>query len=257
MDAREKLRGLIHNPPLADKACQQRHATVYEYVLNNSEHVSQSNFSKISSADLGLMFQAIDEQYFAGQVGSVCEQVAARPLSFRLSTRMTTSGGMTTMLRPRNRRSKVREFEIAVATTPLFESFRDSQPLQVGGLPCANRLQALQRIMEHEMVHLIEMLLWDDSNCSAKPFKRIVNSFFGHTESNHRLLTPRDIANQILGLSAGDRVSFVQQGRRYQGTLNRVTKRATVLVADAKGDAYDDGCRYKKYYVPLNRLTRE
>ena len=169
---------------------------------------------------------------------------------------MTSSGGMTTMQRPINCPRAPREFEIAIATTPLFESFRDGDQPMVGGLPCRDRLQALQRIMEHEMVHLIEMLLWDDSNCSATPFKRTVRNFFGHLESNHRLLTPSDVARKKLGLSSGDHVRFSSNGRYLEGYLHRVTKRATVLVPDAKGVPYDDGQRYQKYYVPLARLRR-
>ena len=110
--------------------------------------------------------------------------------------------------------------------------------------------------MEHEMIHLVEMLLWNDSNCAAKPFKRIVKRFFGHTESNHQLLTPRDIARKRLGISTGDLVTFSMEGRKLTGHVNRITKRATVLVASSKGAMYDDGHKYMKYYVPLNRLKR-
>ena len=51
-------------------------------------------------------------------------------------------------------------FEIAIGTTPLFHTFRENQPSFVGGRKCHNRLDALQRIMEHEMIHLTEMLIW-------------------------------------------------------------------------------------------------
>ena len=60
---------------------------------------------------------------------------------------------------------------IAVRTTPLFDTFRVDGDARVGGLLCHNRLEALQRIMEHEMLHLAELLLFRDSNCSATPFK--------------------------------------------------------------------------------------
>jgi hypothetical protein len=35
------------------------------------------------------------------------------------------------------------------------------------------------------------------------------------------------------------------------GLVNRITKRATVLVEDAEGQKYSDGLRYKTYYVPI------
>lgn len=147
-------------------------------------------------------------------------------------------------------------FEIAIATTPLFETFRTEAQALVGGLVCFNRLDALQRIMEHEMVHLVEMLLWNSSSCSGSRFRKIIERIFGHTESKHRMLTPREIAKKRIGISLGDTVSFEAHGQRIQGTVNRISKRATVLVptTSAKGIRFTDGNFYLKYYVPLSRL---
>jgi len=230
-------------------------AAISQYMLTNSRSVRSPNFKEICSSDLGLLFQITDEQFFDGTVGRLCERQANRPLAFRLSTRMTSAGGMTTMQTSNVRKPKT-EFEIAIATTPLFSTFKIEKTAVVSGVICRSRLEALQRIMEHEMVHLIEMLLWNDSNCAAAPFKRIVNRFFGHTESNHQLLTPKDIARKRLGISQGDLVSFSIEGRRLTGHVNRITKRATILVQSPKGALYDDGFKYQKYYVPLNRLKR-
>jgi len=110
--------------------------------------------------------------------------------------------------------------------------------------------------MEHEMLHLAELLLFRDSNCSATPFKNSARQLFGHTESNHTLLTPRDVARKKLGISCGDEVTFLADGRHYRGFVNRITKRATVLVLDPKGTRYDDGKKYSKFYVPLTMLKR-
>jgi hypothetical protein len=258
-------KNLLH---LIDKrrfAPQQRaHLTseIYDHIIANSETISQPNFTTISGADLGLLFQVNDELFFDGYVGRLCEEKADRPLSFRLSTRMTNAGGTTTMFRSGSRRRPKYEFEIAIATTPLFGTFASNPHGQgaassvVGGVPCYDRVQALQRIMEHEMIHLIEMLLWNDSNCSAKPFKQIVSRFFGHTESNHQLLRPKDIAKQQLGIGIGDTVNFLHHGNQLTGMVNRITKRATILVSDPAGVKYDDGQHYQTYYVPLGRLRK-
>jgi hypothetical protein len=229
---------------------------IYQHMLTNSRSIRGGNFDELSNSDLGLLFQVTHEQFFDGQVGQLCEQKASRPLSFRLSTRMTTSGGMTTMNQYVNRRSRATEFEIAIATTPLFGTFNEESTAIVSGVKCNDRLEALQRIMEHEMVHLIEMLLWNDSNCSANPFKKIVRRFFGHTESNHQLLTPRDLARKRLGISPGDQVTFSVDGQQIKGHVNRITKRATILVKHPQGVLYSDGCKYQKFYVPLKHLRR-
>ncbi len=251
-----KLKKIVENREFSALKRNQIQASISQYMLTNSCSISSGNFSKISGQDLGLLFHVTDEHFFDGVVNQLCEQKADRPLSFRLSTRMTSAGGMTTMQTSRDRRNPTVEFEIAIATTPLFATFKDDPTAVVSGVRCRNRLEALQRIMEHEMIHLVEMLLWNDSNCAAKPFKRIVKKFFGHTESNHQLLTPRDLARKRLGISQGDRVTFSIEGRKLTGHINRITKRATVLVANSKGALYDDGQKYLKYYVPLNRLKR-
>ena len=178
-----------------------------------------------------------------------------RPLKFRLSTRMTTSGGTTTMFTSgQSRRS--REFEIAIATTPLFGTFKVDNRAKVGGLVCGSRLEALQRIMEHEIVHLVELLGTDDSNCQGRQFKFWVKRIFGHVESNHQLMTPSDIARKQLGIRCGDEVIFIVDGASRRGIVNRITKRATVLVKDPAGTRYTDGQSYAKYYVPLPMLRR-
>ena len=229
---------------------------IYRHMLTNSRSIGSGNFRDVSNSDLGLLFQITDEQFFDGQISRVCEQRATRPLSFRLSTRMTTSGGTTTMNQFGSRRRRSIEFEIAIATTPLFGTFQEQSTAIVSGVQCHDRLEALQRIMEHEMVHLVEMLLWNDSNCSANPFKKIVRRLFGHTASNHQLLTPRDLASQKLGIAPGDHVVFSVNGQPTKGYVNRITKRATILVKNSRGTLYSDGCKYQKFYVPLQRLKR-
>lgn len=258
-DALNNLQQLVQTQTLSRDRQQRLSEEIYQHVIANSESITKPNFTSISPADLGLLFQINDELFFNGMVGRCCEQKAERPLSFRLSTRMTDAGGTTTMFRAGTKRKPKFEYEIAIATTPLFGTFSKkagARPSVVGGLPCRDRVEALQRIMEHEMVHLIEMLIWDDSNCQARPFKQIVNRFFGHTESNHQLLRPKDIARQQLGIGVGDVVAFDHQGDQITGMINRITKRATILVADPNGTQYTDGKSYQTYYVPLHRLRK-
>ena len=247
----QQLERIPDDPSLRRK----RQQAVHRFMLANADERFSANFSSIKTADLGLLFHTIDEQYFNGDVSRYLESTYARPITFRLSTRMTMCGGMTTTTRsPRAPRDT--RFEIAVATTPLFQTFRTESVAKVGGLECNDRLSALQRIMEHELVHLLEMLIWDDSSCKRKRFRGIVHQVFGHTESNHQLLSPRDVAKRTHGISCGDRVRFDSGGKTHIGTVNRITKRASVLVPDPKGRRYDDGKRYATWYVPVSALHR-
>ena len=41
------------------------------------------------------------------------------------------------------------------------------------------------------------------------------------------------------------------------GRVNRITKRATVLLENQQGEHFTDGKRYETYYIPLQYLVRE
>jgi hypothetical protein len=210
-----------------------------------------ANFTRIHSDDLSLLFTEYDAQFFASQVK---ETLGRTPLHFRLSKRMTSSGGKTAFYtdRPDDRRW----YEISVSTTMLFGCFTDEdhRPITASGITCRDRLDALQRIMEHEIVHLIEMLLWNTSSCSQPRFHSITRRFFGHAENKHNFVTPKEKALVRFGIRPGVKVRFRFEGTGYTGVVNRVSKRATVLVEDRNGHRYSDGKNYTKFYVPVQML---
>ena len=74
-----------------------------------------------------------------------------------------------------------------------------------------------------------------------------------HRDHTHSLVTRRERAAEA-GIRIGSRVSFIFEGQELTGRVNRITKRATVLVPDPEGSPFSDGSRYKTYYVPLVHL---
>ena len=50
------------------------------------------------------------------------------------------------------------------------------------------------------------------------------------------------------------KVRFRFDGVDHQGVVNRINKRATVLVEDRRGVPYSDGKHYAKFYVPVQLL---
>ena len=217
-------------------------------LLRASPYASEPNFTRLHTDDLSFLFAAYDARFLDGLCGKL---LGPSGLSFRLSDRMTRAGGKTTR---RRLPDGTTHFEIAVATSILFDGFRTSDPeVTVGGLPCHDRLGALQRLFEHELVHLAEWLCWDESHCNRERFQGIAARLFGHRAHTHELVT-RSARAAKLGIGVGTRVSFRYQGRRLQGRVNRITKRATVLVGDPNGELWSDGHRYVRYYVPLREL---
>jgi hypothetical protein len=229
-------------------ACAARISAV---VLETSEYLDSHNFSVIHPDDLKLLFAEYDARFFDGQIKA---SLGAIPLSFGLSRRMTSAGGKTVSYTDRITGS--RRFEIAISTTMLFGCFRkdDHRPITASGIECRNRLDALLRVMEHEIVHLVEMLLWQESSCRQERFGSITRRFFGHTENCHRLITPKERAVVQFGIKPGVTVRFRFDGEELTGIVNRVNQRATVLVESADGQRYNNGKHYTKFYVPVQSL---
>lgn len=227
-----------------------RTAQIHAVVLSKSKYIDDSNFTRIHTTDLELLFAEYDNDFFDGQIK---ETLGTIPLYFRLSKRMTSSGGKTACHADR---SGSRWYEISVSTTILFGCFdgEDHRPIAASGITCRDRLDALQRVMEHELVHLIEMLLWGKSSCSQSRFHSITLRFFGHTENKHLLITPREKALAKFGVKPGMAVRFSFDGVEHTGIVNRISKRATVLVEDREGQRYSDGKHYVKFYVPVQLL---
>ena len=242
---------IVESTTLEAKKISATTAEIHAHVLSESRHLDAPNFTVIHPADLELMFAEYDRIFFAGQIKKT---LGTMRLSFSLSNRMTSAGGKT--IRMSSRTDGSRRYEIRASTTILFGCFdeENDRPIKCSGITCRDRLDALQRVMEHEIVHLIEMLVWEKSSCSKSRFQSITQRFFGHTEHTHNLVTPRETALVKFGIQQGTKVRFRFDGVEHQGVVNRISKRATVLVEDRQGRKYSDGIRYAKFYIPVKFL---
>ena len=225
---------------------------IYDAVLGESPYLDSGNFTTIDTSDLKRLCDHYDASFFMGQIDKT---LGNTPLRFRLSKRMTKAGGRTTQYLPATPAGCF-SLEISVSTLLLFQCFTgdDHRPITVTGIKCGDRMEALQRIIEHELVHLIEILLWKTSSCSGERFRSIASRFFTHTTHTHELITPAERAFAKYGITLGDRVRFPFEGGLYTGIVNRVTKRATVLVRNRRGLLHTDGNRYLTFYVPVELL---
>ncbi|MFB3891819.1 MAG: SprT-like family protein [Phycisphaerae bacterium] len=233
-----------------------RTAAIRESVLRESRCIRQPNFERIATDDLARLFSLYDRGFFGGWLGQAVKDRTGAAVVFSLSSRMTRAGGKTIRhWRSWQRVLLVTHYEIAIASRLLFMTFGGiERPVAVCGLACTDRLQALQRIMEHEIIHLAEMIVWDESSCSRPRFRKLAERIFGHKDAKHDLVTPREQAFVQHGLRVGSMVGFEFQGRSQVGRVNRISRRATVLVEDGGGMAYSDGKKYRKYYVPVDLL---
>ena len=246
------LMNLVETGTLADDEVLRKTRNIYENLLRTSPYVTTGNFTSIHPDDLNLLFAQYDQLFFGGRCR---EGLGGCSLRFRISRRMTAAGGKTTRYTPKRGQS-LPYYEISVSSTLLFQTFAGDghRPILVSGVECRDRLEALQRVFEHELVHLLEILLWNTSRCTAPWFQSVAYRFFGHTAHTHQLVTPREQAFVKFRIHPGSRVRFRLDGQVHTGVVNRITKRATVLAPDARGERYSDGKRYSKFYVPLLML---
>lgn len=235
--------------------------TIYEAVVQTSENIKQGNFAKLGIADLETLFDLYDNIFFSGLLRKQLREKNSGALRFRLSKRMTRAGGKTTCIQKKLQRCdgpKEATYEIAISMPLLVQTFKDvRRTVSINGLVCRDRLEALQRIFEHELIHIAEMLAWGKSSCSRSNFQSLARQIFGHKDVTHQLVTQRERALVNFDIKVGDTVAFEYNGNRLTGFVNRITKRATILVENKKGDAYSNGKRYSKYYVPLSELEKQ
>ena len=257
----DRLAGLLslrHSPAEVGS----KSARIYRSVLERSIRIRSGNFEFIGEADLRLLFDLYDAEFFDGLLSRMLRADVGGQITLRLSERMTRAAGKTILRRVKKKvgRRVVEQpaYEIAVSTLLLFQTFDDiERPVTVTGLVCRDRLEALQRIFEHELLHLAEFLAEGKSSCTANQFQALSRAIFGHESVVHDLVTPREIAAKAHAIRTGDLVAFDHDGTTRVGRVNRITKRATVLVEDPAGRLFSDHRRYATFYVPVGLLRKE
>jgi hypothetical protein len=226
---------------------------IHQQMLQLSRAIKQPNFTRVGRDDLVRLVRLYDERFFNGQVLPLAY---AEGLSLGLSSRMTKVAGKLVTHYPHGYDAP-RQFELLLSSTLLFQTFeQQDRPVEVTGRACRDRLEAMQRVTEHEFVHLIEMMIWNAGTCSEARFQSIAQRYFLHTDYRHDLITQRERALMKFNIRVGDVVYFNHDGERLSGRVNRITRRATILVPSKQGELFNDGQRYQRYYVPLEQLRK-
>ncbi|WP_321474006.1 hypothetical protein [uncultured Paludibaculum sp.] len=159
----------------SDDLIAHRMKQVREHVQSQSRHLHRDDFAVVHPRDLHLLFEAYDKYCFEGLCGGALE---GHSLSVRLSTRGGQAPGMT--LRHTSRNGEI-SYEISIDVDPLFGAqIENSRPITVCGVQCTSRFEVLQRLFEHELVHLIEILCWGGSDCAGARFHGITARNFRH-----------------------------------------------------------------------------
>lgn len=231
-----------------------KRAAIKTLLFESSENIESENFSKISDKDLYILFKLYDEIFLQ----SWFKDNFKGKIIFKLSKQLSRAAGNTrTKKNIAGIRPEEVEFEIKISLNHLVDFNKVDRLKYVGGIEAVSMLDSLMLVFEHELCHVIEFLICFKSSCSKKPFKDLIFSLFGQTETTHKLVSSNEVNIQAFGLKPGDRVKFQFNGKVISGFIQRINKRATVMCPDKQGNYVDKfGKHHKKFYVPLECLIK-
>ncbi len=230
---------------------KRKREQVRSFLLQRSTVIKGVDLAQLSSNDLELMFELYDQVFIEGWI----QRNYSGRMQFSISRKMTNSAGKTVCLRNDSSKPDSTVIEVRISQQILSNYGMVEGADMVGGIKTGSRLEALQLIFEHELIHVIEFICFGESSCKQSRFKTMADNLFGHKENYHQLPTNKQIAQQRLGLSPGSAVAFPYQDRKLEGILCSIRKRASVMVSDKNGRYCDkEGQRYSKYLVPLQLL---
>ncbi|WP_338765165.1 SprT-like domain-containing protein [Bernardetia sp. ABR2-2B] len=233
---------------------KKRFEKIRQQVFVHSKQIKTDDFKVVSNEDVKLVFSMYDTYFFDNYFN---ENKVIDRMAFDWSKKMTSAGGK--LMYYKVTKQNPIQFRMRISAYLIFNSFKSNatQTLNIAGFEVSNRLEAMMHVIEHEIIHLIEFLAFNDSSCKKDNFKKLANSIFGHTAFTHQLLTGRMEALKEYDLRVGDWVSFSFDGRKHKGIIHRITKRATVMALDKNGEYKDNkGNRFKKYYILLKYLNK-
>lgn len=239
----------IQYPP---RDIEKKRKTLREEFLSLSPNITSGEIKQVSIRDLEILFLLYDRHFFKKYF---CSFFPGK-VHFSLSTRMTKSAGsLVCRWNIKRPPPEIENYELKIGINFFFAYDRLDREKIVNGLKTRDALDALQLVFEHEICHLLEFHCRHNSNCHQDPFKVLARNIFGHTSSYHHLPGNQEIASNCYGINVGDWVTFDYDGFTHQGIVNRITRRATVLVLSPQGAYHDrEGNRYHKWYVPLDNL---
>lgn len=244
----DKMQREIVQMKLAKEEVICRRDEIKKQFIKKSINYLEYGLVEISAVDLKILFNLYDEIFL-----EEIFQKYKMNINFSISSRMTSAAGKT-LAKKRNGKL-LNDFEIRLSKVFFNNLLKTKENREVCGLKCEDRLMAVMLIMEHELVHLLEFVLYGDSNCSNPRFKILAKNIFGHTQSYHKLPNNREILKRDKNMELGERVCFDFKNRKLEGILYKVNKRAVVMVKSENGQYSDKkGNRFEKYYVPLEKL---
>ena len=145
-----------------------------------------ADLSGLTPTHLRELFDLYDRIFFNGEFNAYFR---SNPVTFEMgfAKNITTTAGWCTR--------KGCNYSIEITKTIMDDLFKTDAAEQhyhaSGGIVCRTKLDCLQLVLEHEMIHLVQYIWRECQNTKqkghGKEFKTLVKNIFGHTESKHDL----------------------------------------------------------------------
>lgn len=228
---------------------------IKRFLFEESENIKLGSFDLISEKDLYILYNLYDDIF----LNSWLKNNFMGKIKLKLSKQLTRAAGNTrtsrniTQIKPENL-----EFEIKISVNHLINFHEVDRDKFVGGIKASDRLESLMLVFEHEICHVLEFICYKKSNCNKPIFKNLIYNLFGHTETSHKLVSINEVNFKKYGLLPGSCVIFECGGKKLEGFITKINKKAVVMSPDIYGKYVDkSGQRYMKYYVQLCNLTKK
>jgi hypothetical protein len=239
-----------------DKASEKNRRLIYDLLY--PKVFPEENFLSLDPRQLKIMFMLYDEHVFDGQLKTKISEEHSK-VNFTITTdpnirsRKTTFAGCCTCIpiAVGEDGALIASYDFEFPADFYYSLFTDPsvKVLNVNGLKRRNRLECLQVVFEHELIHLI-MMLWDyDEKISEGPlkihytshgtiFRKAVYSYFGHTSVKHRMLCgdASGDSKERGSITIGSRVTFKDaMGRVYIGIVSKRSSEKIKVLTDDGG----------------------
>lgn len=179
---------------------------------------------------LNDMFKLYDYLFFSNIISYGLGKRTSGLIKFEFSDRLTSTGGTC-------RRDGICSYTIKISSDRLNKLLPENiGNIQVNGITPIDKINALQLIFEHELVHAILSLFKNDLSGHNNLYKTIVKNLFGHTKTTHGItdkkLSPTKQLNRYTkyDFNMDDNVYFInKQNVKIIGKIIKINpKRAKV-----------------------------
>lgn len=190
-----------------------------------------------------------DKYFFSNRIQKQLEQTNST-LNFVFSQHTKTGGSCS---------KRGSDYVIKIPIVLFQNLFRNGEKnLLVNGISCTTKLECLQIVFEHELIHLFMFLYYDDHKSSygqsrdtftshGELFRSITYMYFSHTDYKHSLFSG-EASDKIKkeDITLGARIKYQSKGNEYYGKVSKINPKRAKIV-------HDDG---KIFNVPYTMLEK-